>query len=71
MAGIKITPEQWETLKLKFKRKYNHLTDEDLQFQAGQEDELVDKLAQRVRRNRDYVLYTLQKGLADLKSNRL
>ncbi|SEL61662.1 hypothetical protein [Parapedobacter koreensis] len=71
MAAIKITREEWDVLKKKFLRKYNHLSDEDLAFEEGKEDELVNRLANRVRRNRDYVLFTLQKGLADLKSNRL
>ncbi|WP_257658165.1 hypothetical protein [Parapedobacter lycopersici] len=71
MAAFKMSPEEWEILKLKFTRKYNHLTEEDLQFQAGQEDELIGRLAQRVRRNRDYIRYTLSKGLVDLESNRL
>jgi len=71
MAGIKITPDEWEILKVKFSRKYNHLTEDDLRFDVGQEDALVDRLAHRVRRNRDYILFTLRKGLADLESNRL
>ncbi len=71
MADIKITMPEWETLKEKFRRKYNHLSDDDLAFEVGKEDELVDRLAKRVKRNRDYVLFTLQKGLADLESNRL
>jgi hypothetical protein len=71
MAAITFTPSQWDVLKLKFQRKYNHLTDEDLAFEVGKEDELVVRLANRVGRNTDYVLFTLQKGLADLESNRL
>lgn len=71
MAAIKITQAEWDVLKKKFFRKYNHLSDEDLAFEEGKEDELVDRLARRVRRTRDYVLFTLQKGLADLESNRL
>jgi predicted transcriptional regulator len=71
MAAITFTPEQWDVLKLKFRRKYNHLSDEDLAFEAGQEDALIARLAKRVNRNTDYVLFTLQKGLADLESNRL
>ncbi len=71
MADITITREQWEVLKLKFLRKYNHLSDEDLAYEPGQEDQLVDKLAKRVNRNREYILFTLKKGLADLDSNRL
>lgn len=71
MADMKITAEQWQVLKLKLLRKYIHLSDEDLAYQPGEEDALVDRLAKRLRRKRDYVLFTLQKGLADLDSNRL
>lgn len=71
MADIKITPDEWEILKQKFRRKYNHLSDDDLAFEAGKEDELIGRLAQRVKRKRDYILFTLKKGLVDLESNRL
>lgn len=71
MSTIKISPSEWMVLKEKFKRKYNHLTDDDLLFHEGKEDELVERLAKRVRRNRDYILFTLKKGKADLDSNRL
>lgn len=71
MAAIKITLQEWETLKKKIRRKYNHLSDEDLAFETGKEDELVDRLALRLRRTRDYVMYTLMKELADLESNRV
>ncbi len=71
MADIKITPEEWEVLKEKIRRKYNHLSDDDLAFEQGKEDELISRLAKRVKRNRDYLLFTLKKGLADLESNRL
>lgn len=71
MAGIKMTPEEWEVAKAKLLRKYNHLSDEDLAFEPGKEDELISRLAKRVRRSRDYIVFTLKKGIADLESNRL
>lgn len=71
MADIKISAEEWQVLKLKVLRKYIHLSEEDLAFVPGQEDELVDRLAKRLKRNKDYVLFTLKKGLSDLESNRL
>lgn len=71
MAAIRITPEEWEILKKKFRRKYNHLSDEDLVFEPGKEDELISRLANRVKRDVDYIVFTLKKGLADLESNRL
>jgi len=71
MADLTISIEQWEILKLKLLRKYNHLSEEDLVYQPGQEAELVSRLARRVKRDENYILFTLKKGLADLKSNRL
>jgi hypothetical protein len=71
MAEISISNKDWERLKLKVKRKYNHLTDEDLAYQAGQEEELITRLMERIKRNREYVVFTLKKGLANIETNRL
>ncbi len=71
MDELKISNEEWDTLQLKLLRKYNHLSDEDLAYQEGQEQELVARLSKRLRRDKNYVLFTLKKGLADLDSNRL
>lgn len=71
MSALTITAEEWATLKLKFKRKYNHLSEEDLAFAPGQEEELINRLAKRVNRDRDYVIFTLKKGLLNLEGNRL
>ena len=71
MADITIDIKDWEKLSLKLRRKYNHLTDEDLVFEPGKEDQLINHLASRLRRNRDYVIFTLKKGLVNLDSNRL
>lgn len=71
MADIKITAEQWQVLKLKLIRKYINLSEEDLAFQPGEEAALIERLAKRVNRDTNYILFTLKKGLADLESNRL
>jgi bifunctional pyridoxal-dependent enzyme with beta-cystathionase and maltose regulon repressor activities len=71
MAEISISNKDWERLKLKVKRKYNHLTDEDLAYEAGQEEALISRLMERIKRNRDYVVFTLKKGLANIDTNRL
>ena len=71
MSELRISNTEWERLKLKVKRKYNHLTDQDLAYQAGQEEELITRLMDRVHRNRDYIVFTLQKGLANIDNNRL
>jgi hypothetical protein len=71
MSEITISATDWNRLKLKVKRKYNHLSDEDLAFEPGQEEQLIQRLMKRVKRNRDYVVFTLKKGLANIDTNRL
>jgi len=71
MYNFKIEAQDWSILKLKLQRKYNRLTEEDLQFQEGQEEELLKRLATRLNRNVDYVVFTLSKELKDLSSNSL
>lgn len=71
MITFKISNAEWEVLRVKLKRKYNALSDEDLQFEEGQEEQLVARLAERLRRTKDYVFFTLSKGLIDLSGNRL
>lgn len=71
MITFKISKAEWNVLKEKLKRKYNSLSEEDLQFEEGQEDQLVERLAKRLRRTKDYVFFTLSKSLTDLSGNRL
>lgn len=71
MAEISITTENWEKLKLKVKRKYRDLTDEDLAFNAGEEEQLIQRLMGRLKRTRAYVVFTLEKGLVNIDNNRL
>ncbi|GGH25692.1 hypothetical protein FAZ19_17485 [Sphingobacterium alkalisoli] len=71
MITFKISNSDWEVLKIKLQRKYNHLTDADLRYNEGEEEALLERLAKRLRRNRDYVFFTLSKELTDLDSNRL
>ena len=71
MTTLKISNQDWEVLKIKLVRKYNHLTAEDLAYNEGHEEELVQRLAKRLHRNRDYVVFTLSKQLFDLDSNAL
>jgi hypothetical protein len=71
MSAISINNTDWKRVKIKLKRKYNHLTDEQLQYNAGEEDQLIDRLANLVNRDRDYVIFTLQKALVNIDNNRL
>ncbi|MBC8053448.1 MAG: hypothetical protein H7Y13_10330 [Sphingobacteriaceae bacterium] len=71
MAEITISKENWQKLKLKVERKYRELTEEDLAYEPGQEDQLIERLMTRLKRNREYVVFTLQKGLVNIDNNRL
>jgi len=71
MAEISITNKDWERVKIKIQRKYNHITDEQLQYSEGQEDSLINKLMELVKRDRKYVLFTLKKALVNIDNNRL
>ena len=71
MAEISITNKEWERVKIKVQRKYNHLTDEQLQYAEGQEESLITKLMDLVNRDRKYVVFTLKKALVNIDNNRL
>ncbi|WP_149914499.1 MULTISPECIES: hypothetical protein [Sphingobacterium] len=71
MSILKITNSDWEILKIKLQRKYNHLSAEDLSYNEGEENLLINRLAKRLKRTQEYVIFTLSKQLADLTSNRL
>jgi hypothetical protein len=71
MAEISISNKDWPRVKIKLQRKYNHLTDDELQYTEGQEDNLINKLADLVNRDRTYVVFTLKKALVNIDNNRL
>jgi hypothetical protein len=71
MAEISISNKDWPRVKIKLKRKYNHLTDEQLQYNEGQEDSLISRLSELVNRDRNYVVFTLKKALVNIDNNRL
>lgn len=71
MAEISISNKDWARVKIKLQRKYNHLTDEQLQYNEGQEDNLINKIMELVHRDRRYVVFTLKKALVNMDNNRL
>lgn len=71
MAEVKISNKDWPRVKIKLQRKYNHLTNQELQYNEGQEDALIEKLAELVNRDRNYVVFTLKKALVNIDNNRL
>ena len=71
MAEITISTQDWARLKIKLQRKYNHLSEEDLAFHAGDEEKLITHLQERLKRKREYIVFTLKKGLLNIENNRL
>lgn len=71
MASFTLTPETWERVKIKFLRKYRDLTQDELSFTPGQEDQLVQQLMTLVKRDEKYIEFTIKKALADPEGNRL
>lgn len=45
----------WNETKGKLKQKYGELTDDDLQFEEGKEDELVGRLQKKTGKSKDEV----------------
>jgi uncharacterized protein YjbJ (UPF0337 family) len=45
----------WNVAKGKLKQKYGQLTDNDLTYQQGQEDELVGRIQKRVGKDREEI----------------
>ena len=71
MSEISISNKDWPRVKIKLQRKYNHLTNEQLEYTEGQEENLISRLEQLINRNRAYVVFTLKKALVNIDNNRL
>jgi len=52
----------WNEIKGKLKQKYSELTDDDLAFTEGKEDELFGRLQKKLGKTKDEI----RKELADL-----
>lgn len=54
----------WNIAKGKMKQKWAQLTDDDLQFASGQEDELVGRIQMRTGQARDAVERAIRESFA-------
>ena len=45
----------WNEVKGKLKQKYGELTDDDLTYQEGREDELLGRLQQKLGKGKDEI----------------
>ena len=50
----------WNIVKGKIKQKFAHLTDDDLQYVEGKEDELIGRIQKRTGRTKEQVEQTLE-----------
>ncbi len=51
----------WDVLKGKLKQKYANLTDDDLQFAEGKEDELLGRLEKKLGKTQEELEDTFDK----------
>ena len=51
----------WNELKGKLKQQYGNLTDDDLTFSEGKEDELLGRLQQRLGKSKDEVRQMIER----------
>lgn len=51
----------WNKISGKLKQKYGKLTDDDLRYTEGKEEELVGRLQEKLGKSRDEVIRELKK----------
>ena len=51
----------WNELKGKIKKEYGSLTDDDLVYEEGKEDELIGRLQQKIGKSKDEVIDWIQR----------
>lgn len=52
----------WATRSRLLKSEYLQLTDEDLKFEVGKEEELISRFETRLNKTREQIIEILQKG---------
>ena len=58
----------WNIAKGKLKQKWAQLTDDDLQYAHGQEEELVGRIQKRTGQTREAVERALRESVAEYES---
>ncbi len=51
----------WDVLKGKLKQKYAKLTDDDLKFVEGKENELLGRLEKKLGQTKEEIRHTIEK----------
>ena len=52
----------WANQSKELKGKFSQLTDEDLEFETGKENELLKRVETRLNKNREEVINIIKKG---------
>jgi uncharacterized protein YjbJ (UPF0337 family) len=52
--------EKWHEIRDKVKQKYDHLTEDDLRYEKGKEEELISRIQNKVGKTRDEVVKWLR-----------
>jgi len=53
----------WDTQSKQLKKNYSQLTDADLKFEPGKENELLSRIQTRLNKNREEVIGIIKKSL--------
>lgn len=52
----------WDIQSKKLKEKFSELTDEDVRYESGKENELLTRLVTRLKKTRDEVIGLVRRG---------
>jgi hypothetical protein len=55
----------WENQSKQLKGKFSQLTDSDLKFEPGKENDLLDRVEKRLNKNREEVINIINKSNAE------
>ena len=61
MATKLLVKGSWNEVKGKLKQKYGQLTDDDLSFAEGKEDELLGRLQRRLGKSKEHLRAEIEK----------
>jgi hypothetical protein len=57
----------WDSQTNELKKKYSNLTDADLRFETGKEDDLIKRVETRLGKNREEVISIIRDGQKEKK----
>lgn len=64
--NVKELKSNWNEIKGKLKGKYGELTDDDLTYVEGKEDQLIGRIQQKVGRKREEIIADIDQWVEKL-----